>query len=285
MRLGVLFLTVAVTLITACSGRPSAPIYDRSANRHQRAAESSSAIRIPSYYVVRPGDTLYAIAFRYGLDFKTVAHWNDIPPPYTIYAEQRLRLSRPRNQPRVAERSPQKTPEPAVTTRPRQPPPQGTPKTGQPAASTPPRVATPQATTAAPPRPVTTQTVPIPGQPVWQWPTEGTIIKRFSAADESSRGIDIAVDEGQQVRAAAAGEVVYSGRGLIGYGELIIIKHNQSYLSAYGNNKTRLISEGDRVEAGQAIATSGRSGSNRPMLHFEIRKNGKPVDPLDHLPR
>jgi len=222
---------------------------------------------------VRPGDTLYAIAFRYGLDFKTLAHWNEIPPPYTIFAEQRLRLSRPRNQRSVAQTTPSPQPAQGSQTQATQPASKPTAKPAAPVKSQP------------APKPTPAQSSANDSRTSWLWPITGKVIKRFSAADESSRGIDIAAEEGQQVLAAAPGEVVYSGRGLIGYGELIIIKHNQNYLSAYGNNKTRLIQEGDRVSAGQVIATSGRSGSNRPVLHFEIRKNGKPVDPLRYLPR
>lgn len=118
----------------------------------------------------------------------------------------------------------------------------------------------------------------------WRWPTAGTLITRFAAADPARQGIDIAGSDGQPIVAAAAGEVVYSGNGLIGYGELIIIKHSDEFLSAYGHNRRRLVAEGQRVSAGQVIAEMGRSGGQLYQLHFEIRRSGRPVDPLDFLP-
>jgi lipoprotein NlpD len=118
----------------------------------------------------------------------------------------------------------------------------------------------------------------------WRWPTSGNLISRYAPGDPARQGIDIAGNEGQAVLAAAAGEVVYSGNGLIGYGELIIIKHSNELLSAYGHNRRRLVAEGQRVVAGQTIAEMGRSGGQLSQLHFEIRRAGRPVDPLDYLP-
>jgi lipoprotein NlpD len=119
----------------------------------------------------------------------------------------------------------------------------------------------------------------------WQWPASGEILGGFQAGSGGDgAGIDIAGNVGDPVRAAASGTVVYSGNGLIGYGELIIIKHNDTYLSAYGHNSKRLVQEGDRVDAGQEIALMGASGAPRVELHFEIRKDGKPVDPMGYLP-
>ncbi len=118
----------------------------------------------------------------------------------------------------------------------------------------------------------------------WRWPTSGQVIEKFVAGEPTRQGINIAGNAGQPVIAAAAGEVVYSGAGLIGYGELVIIRHSDTFLSAYGHNRKRLVGEGEKVEAGQQIAEMGRSGASRDMLHFEIRRNGKPVDPLPLLP-
>ncbi len=122
-----------------------------------------------------------------------------------------------------------------------------------------------------------------PGQ--WQWPTQGQVISRYAEGDKARQGIAIAGTAGQPVRAAAAGTVVYSGAGLVGYGELIIIKHSDEWLSAYGHNRRRLVAEGASISAGQQIAELGRTGTSRDMLHFEIRRNGKPVDPAPLLPR
>ena len=114
---------------------------------------------------------------------------------------------------------------------------------------------------------------------------DGLVVGRFVTGDASNQGVDIAGGAGDPVRAAADGVVVYSGSGLVGYGELIIIKHNEQWLSAYGHNRKRLVNEGQNVKAGQPIAEMGRSGATRDMLHFEIRYNGKPVDPLLYLPK
>lgn len=119
----------------------------------------------------------------------------------------------------------------------------------------------------------------------WRWPTRGEVIRNYRADDLSRQGIGIAGTSGQAVVAAADGQVVYSGSGLRGYGELIIIKHSAEYLSAYGHNRRRLVNEGEQVRAGQAIAELGRTGADRDMLHFEIRRGGSPVDPGGFLPR
>jgi len=118
----------------------------------------------------------------------------------------------------------------------------------------------------------------------WRWPNGGKVIGTYVAGDQTKQGVDIVGSAGDPVLASADGEVVYSGNGLLGYGELIIVKHNASFLSAYGHNRKRLVAEGDKVRAGQQIAEMGSSASSRDELHFEIRKNGKPVNPLDYLP-
>ena len=119
----------------------------------------------------------------------------------------------------------------------------------------------------------------------WQWPTQGSVTLRFAAADPARKGIKIAGALGQPIRAAERGSVVYSGSGLIGYGQLIIIKHNDNYLSAYGNNRKLLVKEGDQVTKGQRIADMGRANGGQSVLHFEIRREGEPVNPLSLLPR
>ena len=118
----------------------------------------------------------------------------------------------------------------------------------------------------------------------WRWPAKGTLLDRFMAGDATKQGIDIGGNAGDPVLAASDGVVVYSGSGLVGYGELIIIKHSDEWLSAYGHNRKRLVQEGQRVKAGQPIAEMGNSGAPRDELHFEIRRNGRPVDPLQYLP-
>ncbi len=158
------------------------------------------------------------------------------------------------------------------------------PASAQPAAPAPPKpVVAPMAAPVTPSLIAPAAAAAIaPGR--WQWPTEGPIIGRYVAGDPTQQGIDIAGQAGQPVLAAADGVVVYSGTGLVGYGEVIIVKHNDEWLSAYGHNRSRLVAEGVNVRAGQTIAELGRSGTSRDMLHFEIRRNGKPVDPTALLP-
>src|SRR5690606_35388159 len=136
--------------------------------------------------------------------------------------------------------------------------------------------------------PATTTTpgaAPLASGIAWRWPVDGALLSRYVAGEPTKQGIDIGGTAGSAVRAAGDGTVVYSGSGLVGYGELIIIKHDEQWLSAYGHNRSRLVNEGAVVKAGQQIAELGRSGASRDMLHFEIRYNGKPVDPLRYLPR
>jgi len=118
----------------------------------------------------------------------------------------------------------------------------------------------------------------------WSWPTKGPVIESFSLSGRINKGIDLAGKNGEPVFAAADGKVVYSGTGLVGYGNLIIIKHNETYLSAYAHNSRLLLKEGDKAKAGQKIAEIGSTGANRDKLHFEIRRDGKPVNPMKYLP-
>ena len=119
----------------------------------------------------------------------------------------------------------------------------------------------------------------------WAWPANGMLIGKFSSNGSLNKGIDIAGELGQPVLAAADGAVVYAGSGLRGYGELVIIKHSDAYVSAYGHNRRLLVREGQQVKVGQHIAEMGSTGADRVKLHFEIRRQGKPVDPLQYLPR
>ncbi|MCL5668562.1 MAG: peptidoglycan DD-metalloendopeptidase family protein [Gammaproteobacteria bacterium] len=209
------------------------------------------------YYTVRPGDTLYSIAWDYGRDYKEVAQWNRIAPPYRIYAGQRLRLAPPANT--VAKRS-------ETSAKPKS---KSEPATGQKTQAEP-DVAPDDKEGDTPARLIN-----------WRWPAQGKLVENFGPRN---KGINIAGEEGQAIQATAPGRVVYSGSGLVGLGQLLIIKHDNAFLSAYAHNKTLLVKEGDQVNAGQRIAEMGRTGAERVMLHFEIRKDGKPVDPLQYLP-
>jgi lipoprotein NlpD len=243
------------------------------------ARPAISPLPASGVHVVSRGETLYGISFRYGLRFQDVAAWNGIGDPYLIEVGQRLRLS------------PARRGESPIAAAPRPLPP-AAPRPAAPSAGAP---SAPRPATAAPRPPSATPIVGAPAAPSppsmptgamsWRWPVQGQVIGRYVAGDQTRQGIDIAGKGGQEVQAAADGVVVYSGAGLVGYGELIIVKHSDEWLSAYAHNERRLVAEGTRVSAGQVIARMGHTGAPRDMLHFEIRRNGKPVDPLGLLPR
>ena len=205
-------------------------------------------------YLVQKGDTVYSIAWRVGEDFRDVARWNGIEDPYLIVPGQVLRLRAP------AAAVPS-MPEPAAAS----------------AAPAPAPGSSAMVQATAPAGEV------FPSYIQWHWPTRGTVL--HSAAPTSRNGIDISGRRGQSITAAASGFVVYSGSGLLGYGRLIIVKHSDTFLSAYAHNDTLLVKEGERVSSGQQIATMGIGNGGKPVLHFEIRKDGKPVNPFDHLPK
>jgi len=219
-----------------------------------------------SQYRVRRGDTLYSIAWRANRDFRSLARWNGIRPPYVIYPGQLIRLHPPvvrhsKASPQVARarHGASSNSRSRMTARPT-------------------RSTTAGAdTTARPARQVSARLR-------WRWPAKGRLVATWKAGDPLRKGIKIAGREGQPVLAAEGGKVVYSGSGLIGYGRLIIIKHSDNYLSAYGHNRKLLVRQDQRVTKGQKIAEMGRANDGRPLLHFEIRRDGKPVDPLKLLP-
>ena len=291
-------------LLNACAENVYAPVTTPGEKRSTTpkitspATPATPAQRNPAYHVVARGDTLYSVAFNYGFDYRDVAAWNNIDPPYIIYPGQQIKLQTPA----LPNRLPQNQSPPG------QPPPR-LPGEAQPLTPGPivskhtetkpeikPQVETGIKTTSEQPV-VPEKTVPpeketviktdkpplITGPLQWSWPAQGQIVK--SSTPISQNGIDIAGNSGQQINAAAAGEVVYSGSGLLGYGRLIIIKHNETYLSAYAHNDQLLVKEGERVAAGQNIARMGQTNDGRTLLHFEIRKNGQPVDPLSYLPK
>ncbi len=230
-------------------------------------------------YTVARGDTLYSIAFRNQLDYHDLADWNDIGRDYTIRVGQVLRLTPPGQAALPAE-----LPEPASPAASR-----ATSKVQPPTA--PFVAASSRAATSAAAVPVPNAAQTAPAAPLvrrlddggWEWPTRGKVVRNFGD-DASAKGIDITGDRGQIVVASRAGKVVYSGTALKGYGELIIIKHDEQYLSAYGYNRRRLVEEGDTVAAGQPIAEMGDGPEQRPLLHYEIREKGRPVDPRPLLP-
>jgi lipoprotein NlpD len=202
----------------------------------------------PQTYIVKRGDTLYSIARRYGLDYRDIARWNGIGRDYVIYPGQELKLY-PSTPPATA------------------------------SATTKPRSGTSTAPTRAPPANVAR----LPPMR-WQWPVEGGSAT-LTSRPNGGYGLTINGRLGDEVRAAADGRVVYTGSGLLGYGQLVIVKHNDTYLSAYGHAQTVAVREGDVVKAGQRVATMGTGPQGTPQLYFEIRVNGTPHNPLELLPK
>ena len=262
--------------ISACGAGVHAPViapgeHQRNVNSVKRSVpvtkQGSLNKTSPPVYTVKRGDTLYSIAWNYGFDYRDVAAWNRIHPPYTIYPGEQIKLLP------VTNRQPSSPP--ALVTGPIVKRKQETGISTESPAENKRQTAQKQDVTKQPP--VMKENVK------WAWPTLGKIIKTDTPI--SKNGIDISGTLRQDVNAAANGQVVYSGSGLLGYGRLIIIKHNDTYLSAYAHNNELLVKEGDRVAVGQTIARMGQTSNGRTILHFEIRKNGQPVDPVKYLPK
>jgi lipoprotein NlpD len=188
--------------------------------------------------VVRPQDTLYSIAWRYGLDYRDLARWNNLGPDFRITVGEVLSLA----------------PRSSSTAAPRPPP-------------------------SSPKMPI--RAAPIVSGIAWDWPTA----RSGAPLPVPSGGILLSGQLGQEVRAAAAGRVVYSGTGIRGYGNLIIIKHGENWLSSYAHNRDSVVREGQEVTRGEVIGHMGEGTPNKPVLYFEIRRDGKPIDPLSFLPQ
>ena len=197
-----------------------------------------------SVRIVQPGETLYVLAWEAGVDYRVIARANGLKRPYQVVPGQRIRISNLG------------------------------PRTSSSTRLTPDKSSNGSTTT-----PKSRKTT----QRKWLWPAQGKILRSFTTR-EGSNGIEISGKEGALVRASASGKVVYAGSGLRGYGNLLILKHDHEFLSAYAHNQRLLVKENDTIAAGVAIAEMGRKHTGKPRLHFEIRKNGKPVDPLNYLP-
>lgn len=234
-------------------------------------------VPLRSYTVVN-GDTMYSIAWRYGFDYRALAGANRIASPYRIYPGQTLKLTD------KASSSAAAVPAPSVARTPAQVVKKAAPVQSTADTTTAKATVTNSSRSGGTKKPaaVESEQLPASGPIRWRWPTKGKVVRVFSGTVH--KGIDIDGNAGDEILAVANGRVVYSGSGIVGYGKLLIVKHNDIYLSAYGHNSELLVAEGASVKAGQKIAEKGSSATNAVKLHFEIRQEGKPVDPKKLLP-
>ena len=284
-HLGLPILLILLGLIIqGCAAPTKAPVSSRepvsskksirSANKNTAPQSIKKSTSRPALYTVKRGDTLYSISWRYSVEYRALAFWNRLKKPYTIYPGQRIRLYPPKKEtPRIVKKReipPKKVNNGSNIKK----------KPPEPAASkAKPRVVEKRGNQASKNKSNTSLKL------IWKWPTQGVVVQRFAKGNSLRKGITISGKAGAPIHAAEAGKVVYAGSGLIGYGKLIIIKHNKNYLSAYGYNRKILVKEGMQVKRGARIALMGQDTSGRPLLHFEIRRNGAPTDPTKLLPR
>ncbi len=249
------FPHIVCMIFMLCSCGPSR--YEPIRNVYRPAAPV-----IQGSHRVQPGDTLYSIAWRYNRDHEELARSNGISAPYRIYPGQLISL-----EPRARSAANSASAPASSPTRKSQT-----------------RYKKSQNDTKPVQEKVANQRDKKVSM-IWQWPVTGPVIESYSLAGRINKGIDLAGRHGEPVHSAADGRVVYSGEGLVGYGNLVIIKHNDRYLSAYAHNSRILVNEGQSVKAGQKIAEIGSTGTSRDKLHFEIRRDGKPVNPMQYLPK
>ncbi len=266
-------------VVTACVSQRPAPVVDRSGRSAGATAPMPVAPAVvrtakEGIYVAQRGDTLANVALAFGINPKDLARWNGIGESDALIPGQTVQVTPPAD---VATVSPI-TRGGQVETRPLPPPGAAVPEAPAPL---PPAVPPAPATSPAPPTAPDPARAPSASLP-WLWPTSGKVIETFD--DPRNKGIDIAGNEGAPVQAAADGEVVYVGSAVRGYGNLVIVRHSDDFITAYAHNRKVLVAEKQSVKRGQAIAELGRSDADRPKLHFEIRHQGKPVDPLKYLP-
>ncbi|MDF2154137.1 peptidoglycan DD-metalloendopeptidase family protein [Vibrio sp. CAU 1672] len=290
--------------LVGCAAHSPAPV--SSLNKDYSSVERGSYRG--SYYEVQKGDTLYFIAYITDKDVNDLVSYNDLSGSYTIFPGQKLKLWAPAyNAPKYGKTAAPVIPPKVVKV----PPPVSKPATsatGQKSSKNSSAKPKPSQAKVAQKQPIkkveqsqTKEYVGSKGKQnvkpkaptstanndkvsKWLWPTKGRVIKSFSAGEQGNKGIDIAGQRGQSIVSTAPGTVVYSGNALRGYGNLIIVKHNENYLSAYAHNDRLLVNEGQNVKAGQKIATMGSSGTKSVKLHFEIRYQGKSVNPKRYLP-
>ncbi|CAH2906384.1 MAG: Murein hydrolase activator NlpD [uncultured Paraburkholderia sp.] len=270
-------------LVTACASRlDQAPVVDRSGGNvpgtqaGQTAQQPAAPLGPPpGYYRVKPGDTLYRIALENGQNYRDISAWNNLTNPNQIEVDQLLRVVPPGANTAALT--------PGVATAPLN----GSASTGAAGGVAAPPLYGSSANNAAATPPssagaASDSSAGASGNVSFVWPVRGPLLGTFN--DSTNKGVNIGGSAGEAVKASADGRVVYAGNGLRGYGNLIIIKHDATYLTAYAHNRALMVKEGDAVTKGQKIAEMGNSDSDRVMLHFEVRRQGKPVDPLKYLP-
>jgi len=286
MRIRVLAITLMSAVLAACGTQKPAPVVDRSAAPAARPSTPATtpATASPSareardgVYVVQRGDTLFSIALAFGVDVRELARINNISDPSQLTVGQSLRV-RPATDGAVATVTPVA---PVGSTEVR---PLGTPGAPPPAAAaTVPTPIPPAAKPAEGAKPAeTAKPTPVESSVQWAWPAAGKVIEGFE--DPRNKGIDIAGAEGEAINVAADGKVVYVGSAVRGYGNLVIVEHTDDFISAYAHNRQIVVKQGQQVKRGQKIAEMGKSDADRPKLHFEIRRQGKPLDPQRYLP-
>ena len=296
-------LLCGITLAALLSGCGTTGVQAPVVERHpsgSSAAASDPRDRDPAYYTVKRGDTLLRIALEHGQNYRDLVAWNDLSNPNDIKVDQVLRVLPPNGDTGGAQTSaivmpPATEVKPAAPAVPKKSGPRGEKRAYSDATlaelradgggtDAKPAPAPAAAVAAAPAAAAAAPAASAPGDEKisWMWPSEGKVIGTFD--EGKNKGVDIAGKAGQQVVAAGAGKVMYAGSGIRGYGNLVIVKHSNSLLSAYAHNRSILVKEGQNVNKGQAIAEMGDSDADRVKLHFEIRQQGKPVDPSKFLP-
>ena len=296
-------LLCSITLAALLSGCGTTGVQAPVVERHpssSSAAASDPRDRDPAYYTVKRGDTLLRIALEHGQNYRDLVAWNDLSNPNDIKVDQVLRVLPPNGDTGGAQTSAIVMPpvteiKPAAPVVPKKTGPRGDKRAYSDAtlaelradggsADVKPAPAPAAVVAAAPAAAAAAPVASAPGDEKisWMWPSEGKVIGTFD--EGKNKGVDIAGKAGQQVVAAGAGKVMYAGSGIRGYGNLVIVKHSNSLLSAYAHNRSILVKEGQNVNKGQAIAEMGDSDADRVKLHFEIRQQGKPVDPSKFLP-
>lgn len=318
-----IFLIIYITLfslISGCASNTPAPVIEKKITTEKSTASQKNkpVVRVkrdpnqpcPDTYIVKPGDTLYSLSLDCGFYYKEVAQANDIKEPYAIKVGDKIKFDQVKTNNPVAisneskkneevVTTPLKNNEEAITNTEASAQPQTKPTTGGILHLDSPKAYREKYTDEAyNHKTVMPQTQPVNNNSLaapkeaspgvledkidWQWPAKGKLENLFNEA-QGQKGIDIVGSLGQEIKAAGSGKVIYSGEDLKGYGKLVIIKHNNSYLSVYAHNKELLVKEGQVITKGQKIATMGDSGTDKVKLHFEIRKQGQSVDPASFL--